>query len=281
MSDTAAAAAAADDALVQRHYPWVRAAAMRQVRDPHLADDVAQAVFIVLMQKKPALPSEAALSAWLFQTTRYAAAHARRSQRRRVYHEARAAAAAAAAEMRNAESPSSDDQWRQIAPLIDQSVARLRQDDRQAVVLRFYQQKTFGDVGAAMGISEEAARKRVDRAVDKLRNALTRRGIAVPAATTLATTLMAHATPTAAAAAAGAAPIITAAAAAAAGTTAAGHIAKGIAMTWTPGKIAAVTIAARVRAARRRDRDLFEPREGRADCQRRRDWRRREAASDY
>src|SRR5688572_20730915 len=90
---TGPATAAADDALVQQHYAWVRAAAMRQVRDPHVADDVAQAVFIVLMQKKLEFNSDAALSAWLFQTMRYAAAHAMRSQRRRARHEARAAQA--------------------------------------------------------------------------------------------------------------------------------------------------------------------------------------------
>jgi RNA polymerase sigma factor (sigma-70 family) len=222
----------ADDLLVQRHYPWVRAAAMRQVRDAHVADDVAQAVFIVLMRKKPALASDAALTAWLFQTTRYAAAHALRSQRRRTYHEAKAAAAGAA-EMQTADSSSSDE-WDSIAPLLDESVARLRNDDRKAVLLRFYQQKTFNDVGAAMGISEEAARKRVTRAVDKLRDALTRRGVAVPAGALLATTLLTHATPTIPVA-----PLITASAGAAAG-----KIAKGIAMTWTPAKIAAVTILA-------------------------------------
>src|SRR5687768_17224852 len=93
------AAAAADDALVQQHYAWVRAAAMRQVRDPHVADDVAQAVFIVLMQKKLEFNSDAALSAWLFQTMRYAAEHAcdrsgggrttRRGRRRRSRRERR------------------------------------------------------------------------------------------------------------------------------------------------------------------------------------------------
>src|SRR5688572_3540999 len=142
MTETATAAAAPpDDALVQRHYPWVRAAALRQVRDAHVADDVAQAVFIVLMQKKPVFNSEAALSAWLFQTMRYAAAHATRAQRRRAHHEARAARAARGAEMRESESTSSREEWERIAPLLDESVARLRQDDREAVLLRFYQQK--------------------------------------------------------------------------------------------------------------------------------------------
>src|SRR5687767_15030584 len=95
-STTAALAPPADDALVRQHYPWVRAAALRRVRDAHVADDVAQAVFIVLMRKKPAFASEAAMAAWLFQTMRYAAAHALRSQRRRAHHETRAAQAAEA-----------------------------------------------------------------------------------------------------------------------------------------------------------------------------------------
>jgi RNA polymerase sigma factor (sigma-70 family) len=239
MTDTAdapPAAAAADNAVIARHYPWVRAAAMRRVHDAHLADDVAQAVFILLMEKRPAFSSEAVLAAWLFQTMRYASAHALRSQRRRAYHESRAAdEAAAATTMRAAGSESSSDQWSEIAPLLDQSVARLRREDRQVVLLRFYQQKTYGAVGAAMGISEEAARKRVDRAVEKLRHALTRRGVAVPSASVLATTLLTHTTPTT--------PVVplTATTAAASGA-AAGQIAKGIAMSWTPAKIAAVTI---------------------------------------
>ena len=107
MSDPAAAVATttavADDAIVQRHYPWVRAAAARRVRDSHLADDVAQVVFIVLARRKPTFPSEAALSAWLFQPVRFAAAHTLRSQRRRrTYHEARAATAASGAGARAA-----------------------------------------------------------------------------------------------------------------------------------------------------------------------------------
>ena len=226
-----AAAPPTDQSLIQRHYPWVRAAALRQVRDPTLADDVAQAVFIVMMRKRPSLPSDAAVAGWLFQTTRYAAAHALRSQRRRAYHEAKAARSAD--EMRTNEPPPSDE-WDAIAPLLDESVARLRNEDREAVLLRFYQQKTFNDVGAAMGISAEAARKRVDRAIEKLRDALIRRGVAVPASSALATTLMTHATPPLAIA-----PVVSAAAAGGAA-----QIAKGIAMTWTPEKFIAVTIVA-------------------------------------
>ena len=164
MTDTAdapPAAAAADDAVIARHYPWVRAAAMRRVRDAHLADDVAQAVFILLMEKRPAFPSEAVLAAWLFQTMRYASAHALRSQRRRAYHESRAADEAATIRAARSDSPSHE--WSDIAPLLDQSVAQLRREDRQAVLLRFYQQKTYRAVGAAMGVSEEAAKTRRSR----------------------------------------------------------------------------------------------------------------------
>jgi RNA polymerase sigma factor (sigma-70 family) len=172
--------------LVRRHYPWVRAAAARQVRSAAMADDVAQAVFIVLARKAPSLVKTSSLTAWLFQVTRYAASNAIRSERRRQLHERKAA------EMQTATLQDQSPQWEQLSGDLDELVAKLRPHDRQALLLRFYQQMSFPQMGSALGISEDAARKRVEHAVERLRALYERRRIAVPA-TVLGAALFAHA----------------------------------------------------------------------------------------
>jgi RNA polymerase sigma factor (sigma-70 family) len=158
--------------LVDLHAPWVYAAALRQVRgDRHLAEDVAQAVFVALARRAGTIRSEAALAAWLFRATRYASADAVRRERRRRRQETEAAAMAAQA------VPDEDESWRELAPLLDGLIARLGRAERLAIVLRFYQQKPLRDVGLALGVSEEAAKKRVARAVRELRDLCARNGL--------------------------------------------------------------------------------------------------------
>lgn len=172
-------------ALVSRHSDWIYSAALRMVRDPHLAEDVAQAVFLILADKAGKL-NAVSLPRWLFKVTCYASANAIRARTRRDKHERRAAMS-----ISETHEPDPDRIWQEIAPLLDDSMSRLRSKDRDALLMRFYQQKDLAEVAAALGVSEGAAKIRILRALEKLRALLRRRGLVVPAAA-LSTALLAH-----------------------------------------------------------------------------------------
>ncbi len=158
--------------LVSRHAAWVNAAARRQVADDHLAQDVTQAVFLLMARKASVLQNHQNLGAWLFVTTRFCARQALRQRARMRRREQEAAT------MRN-EVAVEDAQWPQIAPELDAALARMNVKDRDAILLRYYRQLSLSEVGRALGINEDAARKRVSRAVEKLRNKLVARGVTV------------------------------------------------------------------------------------------------------
>jgi RNA polymerase sigma factor (sigma-70 family) len=159
--------------IVRRRGPMVHAAAMRQVRDAHAAEDVTQTVFIILDRKAPLLVKrDVLLSAWLLTTARYAAIHARRRTTRRRKHERQAAGM----KRESLDGGDGDFTSAHMHPVLDEALDGLREGDRRVIAMRYFDNRGMRSVAEALGCSEEAARQRLGRAIERLRTALGVRG---------------------------------------------------------------------------------------------------------
>jgi RNA polymerase sigma factor (sigma-70 family) len=212
--------------IVQRYVDFIFATARRQLRDEHLAQDVTQAVFLLLAKKAGSLPTNRPVLAWLHKATCYASANAARSVATRRRHEQNAAEI----KMDRANEPD------ELSSLLDEGIARLRKSDRNAIFLKFFEKKSHREIAGAMGISEEAAAKRVSRAIEKLRDYFRRRGIAVTSAA-IGSTLAVEATHSAPQ---GLAATVESSSS---GSTAAVALSKGAMILMTTAKIKAVAVA--------------------------------------
>ena len=161
-------------ALVTRYVNLVYSTALRHTNNPHHAEEITQAVFILLARKAGSISSKAVLSGWLYQAARLTAANYRRDNQRRQQREQQAI-------MESALNVPADEPWKLIAPILDEAMNALGVTDRDAVLLRYFESKPLAEVGAALGVSEAAAEKRVSRALERLHAMLTRQGVALRA----------------------------------------------------------------------------------------------------
>jgi len=156
--------------LVERYVHLVYSTALRQAGNPSQAEEITQAVFIILAQKAKSLGPRTILSGWLYQTARLAAANFLRSEIRRQKREQEAY-------MESLLNEPTPNLWQQIAPLLDDAMGHLSEKDRNVVVLRFFQNKSAAEIGDALGIDSATAQKRITRAVGRLRKFFAKRSV--------------------------------------------------------------------------------------------------------
>ncbi|MBV9470958.1 MAG: sigma-70 family RNA polymerase sigma factor [Abitibacteriaceae bacterium] len=159
--------------LVERYVNLVYTVCLREVGDPQLAEDVTQVVFIILANKAHTIREGTVLSGWLFNTARFASKNALKQESRRHYRERKAA------EEMIRQLQTKEASWEQLEPILQDAMASLSQEDRNAVLLRFFEGKSLRDTGDALGVTEDAARMRVSRALNKLRGYFSRHGFVV------------------------------------------------------------------------------------------------------
>jgi RNA polymerase sigma factor (sigma-70 family) len=163
-------------ALVERHIGLVHSVALRHTSDLQHAQDITQAVFIILARKAAALNYKTILPGWLYHTARLTAANFQRAETSRIRREQEVFMQSTLQE------PAPDALWTEMSPLLDEAMSHLGTRDRDALVLRYFQNKSLSEVGAAMGLEERTAQKRVARAIEKLRKFFAQRGVTLSGA---------------------------------------------------------------------------------------------------
>ncbi len=162
--------------VVRKHVNLVYSVAFRQTGMAAQAEEITQAVFVILARKAASLRPKTILEGWLHETTRLTALSFLRGERRRQFREQEAYMQSILQE------PTGDSVWKHMEPLLDEALSKLAQKDRDAVMLRFFKEKSVPEVAAALQVTDAAAQRRVLRAVEKLRRFFTRRGVTVPVA---------------------------------------------------------------------------------------------------
>jgi RNA polymerase sigma factor (sigma-70 family) len=162
-------------ALVGRHVNLVYSVALRSAGNSHSAEEITQAVFIILARKAKSFSRQTILTGWLHQTARLTAANFLRTEIRRQNREQEAF-------MQSALNETDPETWTQIAPLLDDAISNLNERDRNAILLRYFENKSAREMAAALRVDEPAAQKRVTRAVEKLRKFFAKRGVTLTAA---------------------------------------------------------------------------------------------------
>ena len=163
------------ETLVRRHVSLVYSVALRQAGNPVQAEEITQAVFLILARKAARLRPDTILPGWLHETARFASASFLRGELRRQRREQEAYVQS------KLQESTADPAWEQLAPLLDEAIGQLGKADRNAVVLRFFQNKSAREIAATLNVHESAAQKRLNRAVEKLRAWFLKRGVAVSA----------------------------------------------------------------------------------------------------
>ena len=242
---TQGSSAAAFAEIVQRHLNPVYSAALRRVNGDHaLAEDVTQTVFVDFARKAGGIAAEVPLGGWLHRHTGFVASKMIDRERRRRAREQEAVIMNDVMAMKSPHA--TDPVWTEAAPLLDAAIDALPASDRDALVLRYFEQKDFRSVGQALGMNDDSAQKKVSRALEKLREILARKGVTSPVGA-LASLLAIYAVTPAPGALAGLVSTKSLAGAAV-GARSLGEIISGLNAA-TRMKVAAVAVAALVTAA--------------------------------